>query len=66
MVQISDNMNPMTFEEWKAEKAPQMRDELLASMTRLHSIDYKKQWEDLLKAEYQEYLSDFNGNWLFK
>lgn len=61
-----DIQKPMTFEEWKAEKAPQLRDELLASMTRLHSIDYKKQWEDLLKAEYQEYLSDFNGNWLFK
>jgi hypothetical protein len=33
-------------------------------MSRMHDIDYKKQWEETLKNEYQEYLSNLNGNWL--
>jgi hypothetical protein len=56
--------NPLSFEEWKGNKSPQFNDDLLKSMDRLHSIDYKKEYEEMLKNEYQEYLNDFNGNWL--
>ena len=55
---------PLSFEEWKGNKSPQFNDDLLKSMDRLHSIDYKKEYEEMLKREYQEYLNDFNGNWL--
>ncbi len=57
---------PMTFEEWKGEKAPSMPDELMKSMDRLHKIDVKKEFEEMLKIEYQNYVDDFNGNWLLK
>jgi hypothetical protein len=55
---------PLSFEEWKANKSPQFNDQLVKSMDRLHSIDFKKEFEEMLKREYNEYLSDFNGNWL--
>lgn len=55
---------PLSFEEWKGNKAAQFNDELVKSMDRLHNIDYKKQYEEMLKREYQEYVSDFNGSWL--
>jgi hypothetical protein len=54
----------LSFEEWRADKAPQFNDELLKSMERMHNIDYKKEYEDMLKREYNEYLSNLNGNWL--
>lgn len=57
---------PMTYEEWKGEKAPSMSDEMTKSMNRLHKIDVKKEFEEMLKLEYQNYLDDFNGNWLLK
>ena len=55
---------PLSFEEWKVSMAPQMSDEMIKSYDRLHNLDYKKQYEEMLKREYKEYLSDFNGNWL--
>lgn len=55
---------PMTFEEWKGDLAPSFDDKMITSMQRLHGIDYKKEFEEMLKREYQEYLSNFNGNWL--
>jgi hypothetical protein len=55
---------PLTFEEWKADKAPSFNDELVKSMNRLHNIDYKKEFDEMLKREYNEYVSNFNGNWL--
>ena len=57
---------PLSFEDWKGNKAQSFNDELLKSMDRLHSIDYKKEFEEMLKVEYQNYLDDFNGNWLLK
>jgi len=54
----------LSFEEWRADKAPQFNDELMKSMERMHNIDYKKEYEDMLKREYNEYLSNLNGNWL--
>jgi hypothetical protein len=57
-------VTPLTFEEWKGNMAPQFSDETMKSMERLHSIDYKKQFDDMLKNEYNEYLSNLNGNWL--
>ena len=54
----------LSFEEWKSTLAPSMPDDKINAMSRMHDIDYKKQWEDTLKSEYQEYLSNLNGNWL--
>jgi hypothetical protein len=61
-----NNKTPLSFEEWKGNVAPKYSDELLKSMKRLHDIDYNQQFEDTLKLEYQNYLDDFNGNWLLK
>jgi hypothetical protein len=55
---------PLSFEEWKADKAPQFNDQLVKSMERMHGIDYKKEYDEMLKREYQEYVSDLNGSWL--
>lgn len=55
---------PLTFEEWKGDLSPSFDDKMITSMQRLHDIDYKKEFEEMLKREYQEYLSNFNGNWL--
>jgi len=55
---------PLTFEEWKGDLAPSFDDNMIKSMQRLHNIDYKKEFDEMLKREYQEYLSNFNGNWL--
>ena len=57
---------PLSFEDWKGNKAQSFNDELLKSMDRLHSIDYKQEFEQMLKVEYQNYVDDFNGNWLLK
>ena len=56
----------LTFEEWKGSMAPQWSDEQAKSMSRLHNIDTKKEFEDMLQREYQEYLDNLNGNWLLK
>jgi hypothetical protein len=55
---------PLTYEQWKADLAPPKNDDLTKSLERLHQLDYNKEYEQMLKREYQEYLSDFNGNWL--
>jgi len=55
---------PLTFEEWKADLAPPKDDNLIKAMHRLHQLDYTKEYEEMLKREYQEYLSDFGGRWL--
>ena len=55
---------PMSFEEWKSSLAPSMPEDKVAAFSRMHDIDFKKQWEETLKNEYQEYLSNLNGNWL--
>ena len=59
-------VKPMSFEEWKGNKAPQFSDETMKSLERLHGIDYKKQFDEMLKNEYNEYCSNLNGNWLLK
>lgn len=56
----------LSFEEWKGNLAPQYSDEVMKSMQRMHGIDYKKEFEEMLKNEYNEYLSNINGNWLLK
>jgi hypothetical protein len=55
---------PLTFEQWKADLAPPKNDDLTKSLERLHQLDYNKEYEQMLKREYQEYLADFNGSWL--
>jgi hypothetical protein len=57
---------PLTFEEWKGSIGPQWSDEQQKSLTRLHSIDSKKEFDDMLKREYNEYLDNLNGNWLLR
>lgn len=54
----------LSFEEWKADKAPQFDDQMVKSMERMHGIDYKKDYDEMLKREYDEYVSNLNGNWL--
>jgi hypothetical protein len=55
---------PLTFEQWKADLAPPKNDDLTKSLEPLHQLDYNKEYEQMLKREYQEYLGDFNGSWL--
>lgn len=59
-------VQPLSFEEWKGNLAPTYSDEVMKSLQRLHNIDAKKEFEDMLQSEYQEYLSNLNGNWLLK
>jgi hypothetical protein len=55
---------PLTFDEWKETTGMRLNDRMVEFMKTHYNEDYKKQWEDMMKAEYQEYLMDFNGNWL--
>lgn len=57
-------VTPLTFEEWKGDRAPQFSEETMKSLERLHKVDYKKEFEEMLRNEYNEYLSNVNGNWL--
>lgn len=57
-------IKPLSFEEWKANMAPPYSDDAAKSMERLHKIDAKKEFDNMLKSEYNEYLSNLNGNWL--
>lgn len=59
-------VKPLTFEEWKGNLAPQFSDEVMKSLKNLHNIDYQKEFDFMLKREYEEYLSNLNGNWLLK
>lgn len=54
----------LSFEEWRADRAPQFNEQMVKSMERMHGIDYKKEYEQMLKQEYDEYVSNLNGNWL--
>jgi hypothetical protein len=55
---------PLSFDEWKENTGFRLNDKLVDFMKRQYDEDYKKTWEDMLKAEYQNYLMDFNENWL--
>jgi hypothetical protein len=55
---------PLSFDDWKASIAPSFNDEMLKSLNRLHEVDYRKEFNEMLDREYKEYLADFNGNWL--
>ena len=44
--------------------APSFGDEQIKSLKRLHDIDYQKEFDEMLKREYNEYCSNLNGNWL--
>jgi hypothetical protein len=57
---------PLSFEEWKGNYGAQFNDEHMKSMQRLHNIDVKKDYEEMLKREYQEYCDNLNGSWLLK
>jgi hypothetical protein len=57
---------PLTFDEWKGQIAPQYSGDKLKAYDRLHAVDYQKEFDNMLKAEYNEYLSNLNGNWLLK
>ena len=54
----------LSFNEWKATLAPSMPEDKISAMSRLHEIDYMQQWQLTLEREYEEYLSNLNGNWL--
>ena len=55
---------PLDFDEWKETTNFRLNDKMVEFMKQTYQEDYKKSWEDMLKAEYQHYLMDFNGNWL--
>jgi hypothetical protein len=57
-------IKPLSFEEWKGNMAPSFGDEQIKSLKRLHDIDYQKEFDEMLKREYNEYCSNLNGNWL--
>ena len=57
---------PLSFEEWKGNMAPQYSDEIMKSLKNLHNIDYQKEFDEMLKREYNEYLDNLNGNWLLR
>ncbi len=57
---------PLTFEEWKGTVAPSFDDERTKAMNRMHGLDYKKEFDEMLRREYEEYLDNINGNWLLK
>jgi len=57
---------PLSFEEWKGNIAPHYQGEKLKSYNRLHNLDYKKEFDEMLQTEYAEYLSNLNGDWLLK
>lgn len=59
-------VKPLSFEEWKGNKAPMWSDESMKSLDRLHKIDAKKEFDEMLQREYQEYLDNLNGNWLLR
>lgn len=64
---MGENMDqevPLSFEEWKERSGLKYNDKLGDFMMRQYKEDYKVSWEEMLKREYQEYLSDFNGSWL--
>jgi len=56
----------LTFEEWKGSMAPSFDDERYKAMQRMHGFDSKKEFDDMLKREYEEYLDNLNGSWLLK
>ena len=58
------HVTPLSFEEWKGNMAPQFSDDTMQALKRLHGMDYQKEFDDMLKSEYNEYLSNINGNWL--
>jgi hypothetical protein len=57
-------IKPLSFEEWKGNRAPQFSEETLVSLNRLHNVDYKQEFDEMLRNEYNEYLSNLNGSWL--
>jgi hypothetical protein len=61
---MEQNQKPLSFDEWKETTSFRLNDKLVEFMKRQYDEDYKKSWEDMLQAEYSNYLMDFNGNWL--
>lgn len=57
---------PLSYEEWKGSVAPSFDEERYKAMQRIHNIDARKDFDEMLKREYQEYLNNLNGNWLLK
>lgn len=57
---------PLSFDDWKGNVAPQFSEEVMKSLKSLHGIDYQKEFDFMLKREYNEYLDNLNGNWLLR
>lgn len=56
----------LSFEDWKGNMAPQFTDDMMKALKNLHNIDYQKEFDEMLKREYNEYLDNLNGNWLLR
>lgn len=63
---MEEFQKPLSYEDWKQSFNTTFHDTQSDAFKRLHDIDIKQDYEDFLKAEYQEYLDDLNGNWLNK
>lgn len=59
-------VKPMSFEDWKGNLAPQFTEDTMKALKNLHNIDYQKEFDEMLKREYNEYLDNLNGNWLLR
>lgn len=57
---------PLSYDEWKQTCGISFEDNYNKAFERLHGLNPEKEFEAMLKAEYTEYLNDFNGNWLNK
>lgn len=55
---------PLSYEEWKQTRTINLDDNYIKAFERLHNVDPAKELEEMLKAEYEEYLNDHDGRWL--
>lgn len=63
---MEENQQPLSYDEWKQTCAVSFQDNYNKAFERLHGSNPEKDFEVMLKSEYQEYLNDLNGNWLNK
>jgi hypothetical protein len=55
---------PLTYDKWRSTQAYDLDPKYQEAFSRLHGEDVNKKLEEMLEAEYKEYLSNFNGKWL--
>ena len=61
---MNEIKKPLSYEEWKQTRVINLDDNYIKAFQRLHDVDPAKELEEMLKAEYEEYLNDHEGRWL--